>query len=87
MCVGIAKLDNFFEGWGQVFSEMYAAQLENGNSEIPIYGLVTTGFDWRFAILEGNVIKMDNNVYTAQMQLQELLNVLNWVLSEASKNL
>jgi len=87
LCVGEAKRENFIAGWGQVVAEMYAAQLENENCEVPVYGLVTTGFDWRFAMLKENVLTIDPNIFVAPKLLQEVFNVLNWVFSEARKNL
>ena len=53
ICAGEAKKNDFRSSWGQVFAEMYAAQQLNKCEEIPIYGLVTTGDIWEFAILNG----------------------------------
>ena len=73
------------KGWGQVCAEMIAAQKLNGNENIPIYGLVSTGFVWQFAYLKGRKITVDTDLLTAPKHLNEVLNSLNWVFCEAKK--
>lgn len=52
-----AKKDNFEEGWAQCIAEMIAAQSINQKSNlksIPIFGIVSTGVIWEFAMLGEN---------------------------------
>ena len=86
VCLGEAKKENFTEGWAQVSAEMVAAQKLNGCEDIPIYGLVTTGIFWDFAILEGNVFTISEFKYNAPGQIDEVFGILNWIFSEGRKN-
>ncbi len=86
VCVGEAKKENFAQGWAQVSAEMVAAQKLNENSDIPIYGLVTTGILWQFAILEKNKFILHSESLSATEDFQKLLNYLNWLFCEARKN-
>ncbi len=86
VCVGEAKRDNFVKGWAQVGAEMIAAQKLNANEEVPIYGLVSTGKIWEFGILQNKKIIIDTNAHAAPANLNKVLNTLNWVFSEARKN-
>jgi hypothetical protein len=61
-----AKDDNIRLGIGQCVLQMYAAQKFNEikKKNIPvIYGCVTTGEDWQFLKLEGNIITFDSKRY------------------------
>lgn len=61
-----AKNGNISCGLGQCMAEMYAAQLYNQKYQIEnqvIYGIVTTGSEWKFLKLQENVITIDNNDY------------------------
>ncbi|MCP4129763.1 MAG: hypothetical protein GY754_01985 [bacterium] len=49
-----AKKENFTEGWGQCLAEMIACRNIN-NSDITVYGIVTSGELWQFGKLEGDV--------------------------------
>lgn len=57
-----AKNDNIASGLGQCIAEMVAAQLFNERHQNPIptvYGVVTTGSNWKFLQLQGNVVEAD----------------------------
>jgi len=57
-----AKEENINAGLGQCVAEMVAAQLFNerkGNNIQTIYGTVTTGTNWKFLKLVGQVIEID----------------------------
>ncbi len=76
-----AKNDNVRGGLGQCIAEMVAAQLFNQRHEkdIPtIYGVVTTGINWRFLKLEGNTVFIENTerTYDFERNLNELLGLL-----------
>ena len=61
-----AKNDNIQSGLGQCIAEMVAAQLFNqqkGNEIETIYGSVTTGTNWKFLRLSGQIIEIDLNEY------------------------
>ena len=86
VCIGEAKKDMFAEGWAQVAAEMVVAQELNTNDDIPIYGLVTTGELWKFAVLKEKVFTMHNEAISATSNFQEVLDHLNWIFFEAKKN-
>ncbi len=86
VCVGEAKKDKFTDGWAQVSAEMVAAQKLNKNDDIPIYGIVTTGKLWEFAVLKGNIYTHNTLDYTVLKDLDTVLNILNWMFSEGKKN-
>lgn len=47
-----AKKDDFQGGWAQCALEMYAMQQINGQSETPVFGIVSNGDQWEFACLQ-----------------------------------
>lgn len=62
-----AKNENIIGGLGQCIAEMYAAQLYNQqeNYNLPcIYGVVTTGSEWKFIKLQENQVYLDSDVYS-----------------------
>ena len=62
-----AKKDDVLEGLGQCVAEMIAAQqfnAERANSIPCIYGVSTTGADWRFLKLEGQKLHIDTEFYS-----------------------
>ena len=76
-----AKNDNVRNGLGQCIAEMVAAQLFNQRHEkdIPtIYGVVTTGTNWRFLKLQGSTVFIENTerAYDFERNLDELLGLL-----------
>lgn len=87
ICVAEAKKENFNEGWAQALSEMIAAQRFNQTPEQDIYGIVTTGLFWQFGKLNQNHFTQEVVAYSAVENLQRLLNVLNWLVLEAKKNI
>ncbi|HAA31723.1 MAG TPA: hypothetical protein DCE56_33530 [Cyanobacteria bacterium UBA8553] len=61
-----AKKENINAGLGQCVAEMLAARLFNereGNEIQVIYGSVTTGTNWKFLKLVGQVIEIDLSEY------------------------
>ena len=62
-----AKKNDVLEGLGQCVAEMIAAQqfnAERANSIPYIYGVSTTGADWRFLKLEGQQLHIDTEFYS-----------------------
>ena len=73
-----AKNDNITNGLGQCVAEMYAAHLFNQNEglELPvIYGVVTTGNQWKFLKLENNYVYIDMRDYYI-VQVEKILAIL-----------
>jgi hypothetical protein len=61
-----AKNDNIASGLGQCMAEMIAAQMFNQQKGHPIewiYGVVTTGTNWKFLRLRDRAIELDLNEY------------------------
>ena len=62
-----AKKNDLLEGLGQCVAEMIAAQQFNAERENNIryiYGVSTTGADWRFLKLEGQQLHIDTEFYS-----------------------
>ncbi|MCB1191043.1 MAG: hypothetical protein H7A23_10575 [Leptospiraceae bacterium] len=87
ICIAEVKKDNFDEGWTQALCEMIAAQRFNNNPQKTIYGIATSGEVWKFGKLLDKQFVMDPIAYSAAMDLQKLFNIVNWLVSEAKKNL
>jgi hypothetical protein len=69
-------------GWGQCAAEMVAAQKFNlaNEREIPtIYGSVTTGTQWQFLKLTGQVLTIDVTEYPLD-PLDRILGILKWMV-------
>lgn len=61
-----AKNENIISGIGQCIAEMYAAKIYNEKQNInlaAIYGIVTTGDEWKFIKLIDNKVYIDLNFY------------------------
>jgi len=61
-----AKKEDIMAGLGQCVAEMVAAQIFNereGNDIPVVYGAVTSGTNWKFLRLEGQVIEIDLTEY------------------------
>uniref|UniRef100_UPI0040572C4A hypothetical protein n=1 Tax=Candidatus Electrothrix sp. TaxID=2170559 RepID=UPI0040572C4A len=61
-------------------AEMYAASLQG--AEI-CYGVMTTGKAWEFGKFENNIFTKDPAWISATENLQKILEVLNWLFSQA----
>jgi hypothetical protein len=76
-----AKKADLKLGLGQCMAEMIAAQQFNQEQglEIPVvFGVVTSGTQWRFMQLEGKVITLDLEDYSLQ-PIEEILAMLLWM--------
>lgn len=74
-----AKKENINAGLGQCVAEMLAARLFNereGNEIKTIYGTVTTGTNWKFMKLQGQVIEIDLDEYFIS-NVSKILGILS----------
>ncbi len=82
-----AKKEDIKAGLGQCVAEMLAAQLfnEREENEIPtIYGVVTSGTNWRFLKLEGKIVYIDMVEYYLR-DVQKILGILLSAISPVQK--
>ncbi len=72
-----AENENIKSGLGQCIAEMVAAQLFNQrhDSNLPVYGGVTTGTEWKFLRLNGQQCDIDQRVYFI-VELPQILGIL-----------
>jgi hypothetical protein len=79
-----AKDDNIRNGWGQCVMQMYAAQKFNEmkKRDIPvIYGCITTGDDWQFLKLEGNIVTFDDKRFYLS-EVGKILSIFNIIVKD-----
>ncbi len=79
-----AKRDAPAHGLGQCAAEMVASQrfnAEEGNDIPVVYGVATTGTEWRFLKLEGNRLSIDMGVYPIA-QCDKILGVLSSMIEQ-----
>ncbi len=79
-----AKQENINAGLGQCVAEMLAAKLFNereGNNIQTIYGTVTTGTNWKFLKLIGQVVEIDLSEYYIS-DIDKILGILSNILTE-----
>ncbi|MFN6518348.1 MAG: hypothetical protein RMY29_028215 [Nostoc sp. CreGUA01] len=82
-----AKNESIKSGLGQCIATMIASQLFNqqqGNVISKIYGVVTTGTDWKFLKLCDNTIFIDKNDYFIK-EIDKILGILTTTLMECPK--
>ncbi len=60
------------------FNEMHGAEIPK------VYGAATTGTEWRFLLLEGNLLTLDDDLYYLK-DLPELLGVLQHILIDCKQ--
>jgi len=81
-----AKNDNIKTGWGQCAAEMVAVQVFNharGSRIETVYGVVTTGSNWRFLRLHGTTLSVDRTEYYLK-EVGKIVGILLSMLREAS---
>jgi len=82
-----AKKEDIKAGLGQCVAEMLAAQLFNEREEneiSTIYGVVTSGTNWRFLKLEGKIVYIDMVEYYLR-DVQKILGILLSAISPVQK--
>jgi hypothetical protein len=77
-----AKKDNFEEGWGQCLAELVAAQKMNSNQNSRLFGIVSNGKLWEFAVLQ-QMEFIKNVKYYVLEDLQALMEALNFIFSNS----
>lgn len=78
IAVAEAKPDNLLTGLGQCIAEMYAAKLFNERSGTPTartFGVITTGLQWGFLVLEGTNVSFDPREYNIS-DVDQILGIL-----------
>jgi hypothetical protein len=78
-----AKNEDMKRGLSQCLAEMVAAQLFNlreGNANQPVYGVVSTGSNWRFLTLEERTVLIDLPEYFIN-QIGKILGILLHLVS------
>jgi transketolase C-terminal domain/subunit len=73
-----AKNENIKNGLGQCVAEMLAAQLFNQREQNPIttiYGVVTTGTNWKFLRLIDRQVEIDLKEYYLS-EIEQILGIL-----------
>ncbi|MBW4475528.1 MAG: hypothetical protein KME54_01315 [Tolypothrix brevis GSE-NOS-MK-07-07A] len=76
-----AKKSDIKSGLGQCIAEMVAAQRFNQKREQPltaVYGTVTSGTQWRFLKLEGQIVTIDLTDYSLP-PIEQILSFLVWM--------
>ena len=77
-----AKKNDFDQGWGQCLAELVAAQKLNGNTERPIYGIVTDAKVWEFGKLTANIFTQDKSIYDFE-EITKLFGAIDFVLKSS----
>jgi hypothetical protein len=81
-----AKRDDFVGGWGQCAVEMLAIQKINGETDLPVYGIVSNGKIWEF----GQLQKQNLTLYKQRFDianLDSLFSALIYLLELCKKNI
>ena len=79
-----AKKDDPAPGLGQCVAEMLAAQrfnAEKGNNIPRVYGVTTTGTEWKFLKLEENRLQIDMSIYSIA-QCDKILGILSSMVKQ-----
>lgn len=79
-----AKNENINAGIPQCMAAMVAARIFNereNQAAFPIYGVVTTGNNWRFLKLDSNLIFIDRSEYHIS-QVEKILGILGLIVSD-----
>lgn len=77
-----AKKQDMELGINQCAAQLYGAHLFNKKSGLDlekVYGCVTTADDWKFMVLEKNVIKIDNLTYYKK-ELDRILGIFQQII-------
>ena len=79
-----AKKDDPAPGLGKCVAEMLAAQrfnAEKGNNIPRVYGVTTTGTEWKFLKLEENRLQIDMSIYSIA-QCDKILGILSSMVKQ-----
>ncbi len=81
-----AKNDNIQAGLPQCMAEMIAAQIFNerrNNNISEIYGVVTTGTNWKFLRLSNQIMEVDLNDYFID-NISQIIGILKYLINAAN---
>lgn len=81
-----AKNDNIQSGLPQCMAEMIASQIFNerrNNPISPIYGVVTTGTNWKFLRLTDQIMEVDLNDYFID-NIPKIIGILKYLINSIS---
>ncbi|WP_445242507.1 hypothetical protein [Microcoleus vaginatus] len=81
-----AKNDNIQAGLPQCMAEMIAAQIFNerrNNNISEIYGVVTTGTNWKFLRLSNQIMEVDLNDYFID-NISKIIGILKYLIDAAN---
>ncbi|CCI23119.1 hypothetical protein [Microcystis aeruginosa] len=81
-----AKNDNLQNGLPQCMAEMIAAQIfneRNNNNISVIYGVVTTGTNWKFLQLIDKIIEVDLNDYFID-KIGKIIGILKYLINSTN---
>ena len=82
LCVVEAKKDDIYAGEGQCGATMEGIRRFNqkkGKNLPHIWGIISTGFDWRFLKLKDEIVYLDKKIYTTD-GLPILLGALQYMV-------
>ena len=79
-----AKKDDFDAAWAQCLAAMLAGQQLNRPGEEVVFGGVSNGAVWYFAMLQENSLSQDPRAFTID-DLSTLFAALNYVLGKANE--
>lgn len=86
LAIAEAKRQDFTAGWGQCLAELVACQKINGNEELILYGIVSTGTIWQFGKLQGKIFTRDTRDFTTSAPKQ-LFGILDYIFNECENQL
>jgi hypothetical protein len=85
MAIVAAKNENLSSGLGQCLAELVAAQQFNqraGRAIAPLYGVVTTGTNWRFLTLSQQQAQIDRREYFIN-EIDQILGIFDCAIQQA----
>ena len=78
-----AKKNDFEQGWGQCLVELVAAQKINGDTSLPVHGIVTDGKHWEFGKLTADLFLKNSTGYTVD-HLPNLFGALHFLFQSST---
>ena len=78
-----AKKNDIESGINQCAAQLYGAKIFNedaGTKLDKIYGCVTTADNWKFMLLENNIIKIDKNIYY-KSEVDKILGIFQTIIN------
>jgi len=82
--LAVTEAKDFTKGWGQCLAELLACQKINGNENLTLYGIVSTGIFWEFGKLEGKVFTKHTLSYSIS-EPKKIFGILEYIFNECEK--